>query len=105
MTNLDDFLDQVLSETADGPLCPCSHRRDFHRHEPDGKHCIRACGCRRFRGAEEKSAATEKPCHLPCDPDCEIGPVHCWNWHRPKHKPDWHNPARCDASATRETSG
>lgn len=35
-------------------------------------------------------------CQMPCDEDCEIGPVHCWNWHRPSHKPDWHDPAKCD---------
>lgn len=35
-------------------------------------------------------------CQLPCDADCEIGPVHCWNWHRPDHKPDWHDPQECD---------
>lgn len=34
-------------------------------------------------------------CQLPCDADCEIGPVHCWNYHRPNHKPDWHDPAEC----------
>ena len=33
---------------------------------------------------------------MPCDADCEVGPVHCWNWHRPNHKPDWHDPAACD---------
>jgi hypothetical protein len=43
-------------------------------------------------------------CQMPCDEDCEIAtptgsspPVHCWNWHRPSHKPDWHDPAACDA--------
>ena len=44
-------------------------------------------------------------CRLPCDIDCEIAPVHCWNWHRPNHKADWHDPAACDAgknAATRE---
>ena len=39
-------------------------------------------------------------CQMPCDEDCEIGPVHCWNWHRPNHKPDWHDPAECDRTAT-----
>jgi hypothetical protein len=36
-------------------------------------------------------------CQMPCDDDCEIAPSHCWNWHRPNHKPDWHDPAECDA--------
>jgi hypothetical protein len=48
-----------------------------------------------------------RDCHLPCDTDCEISPVHCWNWHRPNHKPDWHDPAACDAgksAATGETA-
>ena len=36
-------------------------------------------------------------CQMPCDADCEAGPVHCWNWHRPNHKPDWHDPEACDA--------
>jgi hypothetical protein len=39
-------------------------------------------------------------CQLPCDADCEIGPVHCWNYHRPSHKPDWHDPAECDVALT-----
>ena len=59
---VDDFLDQVLSEPAStAPPCPCSHPREFHRHGDDGRHCIRACGCRRFRGVaepDETSAAT-----------------------------------------------
>ena len=38
-------------------------------------------------------------CHMPCDDDCEIGPVHCWNYHRPNHKPDWHDPEACDERA------
>ncbi len=37
-------------------------------------------------------------CQMACDPDCEIGPVHCWNAHRPGHKPDWHDSAACDRS-------
>jgi hypothetical protein len=41
--------------------------------------------------------AGPEDCQMPCDADCEIGPVHCWNWHRPNHKPDWHDPAKCDA--------
>lgn len=59
---VDEWLDQVLTETADGPLCPCSHPRDWHRHEPDGLHCQRSCGCRRYRGIavrDAKDAATE----------------------------------------------
>jgi hypothetical protein len=57
VTGVDDFLAEVLSET---PACPCSHPRDWHRHEPDGRHCIRACGCKRYRGVavQDKSAAT-----------------------------------------------
>lgn len=40
-------------------------------------------------------------CQLPCDRDCEITrdecSRHCWNWHRPRHKPDWHDPLDCDS--------
>ena len=35
-------------------------------------------------------------CQMPCDADCEIAPVHCWNAHRPNHKPDWHDSEECD---------
>ena len=35
-------------------------------------------------------------CQMPCDPDCEIAGFHCWNHHRPGHKPDWHDPDACD---------
>src|SRR5437762_9313930 len=42
-----------------------------------------------------------RDCQLPCDGDCEIAPVHCWNWHRPNHKPDWHDPANCDKGRLR----
>lgn len=38
-------------------------------------------------------------CRMPCDDDCEIGPVHCWNHHRPRHKADWHDPDVCDEDA------
>lgn len=41
-----------------------------------------------------------RSCRMPCDEDCGIGPVHCWNWHRPNDKPDWHNPAECDKAVT-----
>ena len=34
-------------------------------------------------------------CWMPCDDDCEIGRVHCWNYHRPNRKPDWHDPELC----------
>ena len=59
--SLDDFLDQVLTETPDGPPCPCSHPWNHHRHPPDGLHCMRSCGCRVYRGVavqDVKSAAT-----------------------------------------------
>ena len=66
--SLDELLDQVLTEPADGPLCPCSHRRDFHCHEPDGRHCIRACGCKSFRGIadEARDAATTEAARCTC---------------------------------------
>jgi len=39
-----------------------------------------------------------KDCQMKCDTDCEVGhSIHCWNWHRPRHKPDWHDPRVCDA--------
>lgn len=44
-------------------------------------------------------------CQMPCDPDCEIGPVHCWNWHNPRHKPYWHDPAECDRSRASGDAG
>jgi hypothetical protein len=30
-------------------------------------------------------------CIQPCDPDCEVGPVHCYWIHEPNHKPGWHS--------------
>lgn len=42
---------------------------------------------------------------MPCDPDCEIGPVHCWNWHNPRHKPYWYDPAECDRSRASGDAG
>jgi hypothetical protein len=34
-------------------------------------------------------------CMQPCDPDCEVGPVHCVWVHQPNHKPGWHSPENC----------
>ncbi len=34
-------------------------------------------------------------CWLRCDVDCEADPWHCWNLHRPSHKPDWHDQHAC----------
>jgi hypothetical protein len=59
--SLDEFLADVLTEPADSPPCPCSHPFASHRHPPDGLHCIRACGCRVYRGVavqDVRSAAT-----------------------------------------------
>jgi hypothetical protein len=44
-------------------------------------------------------ATPDADCQMPCDDDCEIGPVHCWNAHRPNHKPDWHDSVECDERA------
>ena len=33
---------------------------------------------------------TPATCRLPCEVDCEIGPVHCTNWHVPNHVAGWH---------------
>jgi hypothetical protein len=38
-------------------------------------------------------------CQMACDEGCEVGPVHCWNRHRPRHKRDWHAPDECDRRA------
>ncbi len=40
-----------------------------------------------------------RDCQMPCDDDCEIAPVHCWNAHRPNHKPDWHDSVECDGTS------
>lgn len=45
---------------------------------------------------ETAERISDDDCQVPCDDDCEIGPKHCWNRHRPKHKPGWHNPVECD---------
>ena len=53
---------------------------------------VTAC---RVATQHERSAA----CQMSCDVDCEIGPVHCWNWHRPSHGAErrgWHDPQACD---------
>jgi hypothetical protein len=47
-------------------------------------------------GRAGNGAAPPADCRLPCDDDCEIGRRHCENWHRPNHKPDWHDPEACD---------
>jgi len=57
-----------------------------------------ACGCTEFRLDPRSLLGAGRDCQMPCDPDCEIGPVHCWNRHRPDHKPDWHDGAACDAA-------
>lgn len=47
--------------------------------------------CARLSGAE---------CQVPCDVDCEIGPVHCLYDHVVRWKrPQGHDPAACDESA------
>jgi hypothetical protein len=51
---------------------------------------------------QEIAATMTDDCQMPCDPDCEVGPVHCWNWHNPNHKPYWHDPAECDARVLSE---
>ena len=40
---------------------------------------------------EVATTACLPDCWLHCDEDCEAGPRHCWNLHRPSHKPDWHD--------------
>jgi hypothetical protein len=51
-------------------------------------------------GRGEKFVTTRPgDCQVPCDPDCEIAPVHCQFRHVPRRKPDWHDPAACDAAA------
>jgi hypothetical protein len=34
-------------------------------------------------------------CLATCDPDCEVGDVHCWFVHLPSHKPGWHTAENC----------
>lgn len=36
----------------------------------------------------------------PCDPDCEVGPVHCVWIHEPNHKKGWHSPENCPGAAS-----
>lgn len=54
------------------------------------------CGGPNMCLACARERAEVQECRMPCDPDCEAGPVHCWNLHRPNSKPDWHNPGFCD---------
>lgn len=58
-------------------------------------------GAFRRVGAEPTDQALKcrRDCQMECDADCEIAPVHCWNAHRPRHKPDWHDASECDAAA------
>lgn len=58
---VDEWLDQVLTETEDGPLCPCSHPESWHRYGDDSKACIRACGCDRYRGAGDDANSGPAP--------------------------------------------
>src|ERR1022692_4739674 len=44
---------------------------------------------------EVATTACLPDCWLHCDEDCEAGPRHCWNLHRPSHKPDWHDQHAC----------
>lgn len=41
-------------------------------------------------GAGEVSQPDDFDCWVSCDPDCEIGPSHCWLAHEPSHKQGWH---------------
>lgn len=41
-------------------------------------------------------------CIEPCDPDCEVGPVHCVWIHLPNHKPGWHSAEDCPAKLAGE---
>jgi hypothetical protein len=40
-------------------------------------------------------AELEETCIQPCDPDCEVGPVHCEWVHLPNHKKGWHSQEDC----------
>lgn len=44
------------------------------------------------------SALPLETCQQPCDPDCELGPVHCYWAHEPNHKTGWHDSKECDRS-------
>jgi len=47
----------------------------------------------------DQALKCRRDCQMECDTDCEIAPVHCWNAHRPNHKPDWHDASECDSSS------
>jgi hypothetical protein len=47
----------------------------------------------------DQALKARRDCQVACDADCEIAPVHCWNAHRPNHKPDWHDASECDSTA------
>jgi hypothetical protein len=56
-------------------------------------------------GTEKRGAALARQllgyggCMQPCDPDCEVGPVHCYWVHEPNHKPGWHSQEDCPERA------
>lgn len=48
---------------------------------------------------ERHGRGTDPDCQWPCDPDCELGPVHCMWHHEAGHRAGWHDPDACDAKA------
>jgi hypothetical protein len=50
----------------------------------------------------ESGAGVDDLCPSRCDPDCEIGPVHCYWAHEPNHKQGWHDPEEAYATAQAE---
>jgi hypothetical protein len=48
---------------------------------------------------ERHGRGTDPDCQWPCDPDCELGPVHCMWHHEAGHRTGWHDPDACDRKA------
>jgi hypothetical protein len=75
-------------------LCcpPCNHMRSKQEERELGKAEL-------TRRSRMHKSARISACVIECDSDCEVGRFHCWNYHRPNHKKDWHDPVQCHARA------
>jgi len=82
------------TENEDGPICVCGEPTVV-KIMPDGVPVLLCLFHTRESGAVKRLPADKPACFHPCDPDCEVGPAHCYWIHEPNHKPGWHSQDDC----------
>lgn len=65
------------------------------------------CSMAQLHRALSDDTGSGDTCWMPCDPDCEYGPIHCANFHLPVHKwlPHHHPGGRTTTTTPGSTEG